>query len=106
MNNNIQNPYDSLPADERKEIEEFDKKMADVQFFLDKTCNKKDCISCSAKAPRVFLGYRKEYPVIPVSTIGRYYPAYSLACTNCGFVSSYLAPIVDAGISRGNQNEG
>lgn len=95
MNNEGQEPSDLSSDEERKEVDEFNNKAIAFSKFAEKVGIKKECSSCGKEAQKIFLGYRKQYPVVPVNVLGKYYPAYAVACSNCGFVSTYFAMVVD-----------
>lgn len=96
MNEDMQKPSDALSEEERKAIDEFNEKVSNFIKFKEKAGIKKECVSCGKIGGIIILGYKREYPVIPLNKLGKHYPAYAAACSNCGFVSTYFADVVES----------
>lgn len=103
--NENQKPEDMSSDEERREIEEFNRKYHKFVEFTKKVGVKDECLCCGQSVNKILLGYRSQMPVVPVSTLGKYYPAYAGACTNCGFVSTFFAPVVDKKIQEDESSE-
>ncbi|CAP54324.1 hypothetical protein GDI0381 [Gluconacetobacter diazotrophicus PA1 5] len=52
------------------------------------------CVFCGEK-DMVILGYKDEYPVILLNPPTKYYEAYAMACSNCGFVHTFMGEIIE-----------
>ncbi|MCP1273211.1 hypothetical protein [Gluconobacter albidus] len=68
-----------------------------VEFLTKKGLFPLKCACCKTSSQMFFLGHKDMLTVTPLSKNGMYYPSYALACSNCGFIHSFHASVVENG---------
>ncbi|QCE35663.1 hypothetical protein FAI40_10170 [Acetobacteraceae bacterium] len=82
--------------DEQSAIDFYQKRREEfLNFFRQKGLALK-CPVCGKNQEEgfVLLGYGKEVTVLPVNILGKYYPTYSFACSNCGNVQIFSEAVL------------
>lgn len=67
-----------------------------TNFFEEKQLSEKGCVFCG-HVGFFIVGYDDAEPVISLKPFGKYYDAYAVSCSNCGFVHTFLAKTVNEG---------
>lgn len=89
---------DNIDNKSEKEIEPIDQKSQFyinrrndfIKFLNEKVKSSLVCPVCNNNGNFDYVGYKDEFPTLPVNTFGRFYPIHSLSCPNCGYILSFM----------------
>ncbi|MCG0998165.1 hypothetical protein [Acetobacter persici] len=91
MPDNIDNKSEKEiePSDEKDQIY-INRRSKFTKFLSEKVKSVLICPVCNNNGNFDYIGYKDQFPTLPVNSLGRYYKIHSLSCPNCGYILSFM----------------